>query len=51
MFSKGRELAREAIMPFFYMNPSETLKAAQQQNFKVKRGRSLGDEFRKLNNA
>lgn len=42
------ELAREAI-PVFYMTPLE--KAAQQQNFKVKRDRSLGDEFRKLNNV
>lgn len=51
MFLKDRELAKEAIIPVFYMSPLETLKAAQQQNFKVKRDRSLGDEFRKLNNA
>ena len=51
MFLKGRELAREAIIPFFYMNPLETLKAAQQQHFKVKRDSSPGDEFRKLNDA
>lgn len=33
MFLKGRELAKEAITPFFCMSPLETLKAAQQQNF------------------
>lgn len=48
---KGRELRKEAIIPFCYMRPLETLKAAQQQNFKVKDDRSVGDEFRKLKNA
>lgn len=51
MFLKGRELAKEAIIPFFCMSPLETLKAAQQQNVKVKRNRSLGDEVRKLNSV
>jgi len=33
------------------MSPLETLKVAQQQNFKVKSDRSLEDEVRKLDSV